>query len=578
MKSLRLIAESTYTAWIIVVGLSVYWHYRIEQEVPKPYLDEFFHVQQAELYLQGRFDEWHPKITTPPGLYLVSLLYLGFLSVTRLINYVHVADLRRTNLGVAGLIPFHFWFVINEIVVGYDGYRADRIAFPMMWSLAELNHAVFNICLFPPLFFFYGLYYTDVWSALAVLTTVQFYQRKWRKFLVAAGIASLFFRQTNIFWVAVYLGGSEVIRQLKRGRIGIEYPSTVSVMDIVAGSWQHSCLYDPLINQASFEDYVKFALSLAAASITGFFQILPHLKSYLTLLAAFGLFILRNGGVVLGDKKNHLASIHLAQMLYIWPYFIFFSFPLLYPYILNAFIPQNYMLLPLRTGSIRHQLPRLKVAVPMMGIMLLVVHFNTIVHPFTLADNRHYTFYVFRLLLRHPSIKYLVVPVYFICAWAAITALGGLPNVQVPTSSTASQPLVIVRRGKRIRVPPHPSSWSVNGRGHRVSTAMMWLLATALSLITAPLVEPRYFIVPWLLWRVHMPSPWPTGEEAAAKRRKKIRSFGAWCKATFYARHDHRLWLETVWFLLVDWAVGYVFLHWGFEWPQEKGKVQRFMW
>lgn len=38
MKSLRLIAESTYTAWVFVVGLSILWHYRIEQEVPKPYL------------------------------------------------------------------------------------------------------------------------------------------------------------------------------------------------------------------------------------------------------------------------------------------------------------------------------------------------------------------------------------------------------------------------------------------------------------------------------------------------------------------------------------------------------------
>ncbi|KAI4180538.1 MAG: hypothetical protein L6R41_007188 [Letrouitia leprolyta] len=580
MKNLREIAESTYTAWLFVVGLSLYWHYRIELEVPKPYLDEFFHVQQAELYLQGRFDEWHPKITTPPGLYLVSLLYLGFLSATRIINYVHIADLRRTNLWVAFLIPFHFWFVLNEILVSYDGYRADPTAFPMMWSVAELNHAVFNICLFPPLFFFYGLYYTDVWSVFAVLTTIQFYQRKWRKLLVAAGIAALFFRQTNIFWVAIYLGGSEVFRQLKRGRLGIEYPSTVSIMDVVTGSRQHSCYYDPLISQASFEDYIKFALSLAAAFIPGFSQIFPYLKPYLTLLAVFGLFVLRNGGVVLGDKENHIASIHFAQMLYIWPYFMFFSFPLLYSYILNAFIPQKYIPSPLRTGSTRHQLPRLIIAIPIMGIMLLIVHYNTIVHPFTLADNRHYTFYVFRLLLRHPSIKYLVVPIYFLCAWAAITALGGLPNVQLPTElSTPDQQPNVVRRTRRLhRLPPQPHSWSTNGRGHRVSTLSIWLLATTLSLITAPLVEPRYFIIPWLIWRLHMPSPRPTGEEAATKRRKKIRTFGKWLRVVFWERHDHKLWLETVWFLAVNWGVGYVFLEWGFEWPQERGRVQRFMW
>ena len=38
MESLLVIAESTFTAWAVVVGLSVTWHYQIEKEVPKPYL------------------------------------------------------------------------------------------------------------------------------------------------------------------------------------------------------------------------------------------------------------------------------------------------------------------------------------------------------------------------------------------------------------------------------------------------------------------------------------------------------------------------------------------------------------
>ncbi|KAL9601423.1 MAG: hypothetical protein Q9219_002489 [cf. Caloplaca sp. 3 TL-2023] len=568
MESMLGIFESTFTAWSIICGLSAYWHYLIEKEVPLPYLDEFFHVQQAELYLQGRFTEWHPKITTPPGLYFVSLFYLGFLSVIRLINYVNVSDLRRTNLWAANLIPFHFWFVLNEIITSYHGFKASNVAFPFMWSPAELNHTILNISIFPPLFFFYGLYYTDVWSVLSILTTIQFHQRKWKKLMVAAGIVSLFFRQTNIFWVAIYLGGSELIRQLKRGRSGVEYPTTASINDVVLGSWQRSCIYDPLICKASFEDYVKFTLSLVAASISVFSELLPYLKSYLSILGAFGFFVLWNEGVVLGDKANHVASIHLAQMLYIWPYFMFFSFPLLYPYILNAIIPQRYLPSPLRTGSTRQKLPRLIVAVPIMGIMLLVVHFNTIVHPFTLADNRHYTFYVFRLLLRHPATKYAVVPIYFLCAWAAITALGGLPNVQTPI-----QPQYKPTR-RLPRLPPD----AVLDRGHRVSLVVIWLLATSLSLITAPLVEPRYFIVPWLIWRLHVHSPWPTGEEAAKKRRRKSRKCGAWCKAVLWGKHDHRLWIETVWFLGVNVVVGWVFLYRGFEWASERRKVQRFMW
>ena len=38
------------------------------------------------------------------------------------------------------------------------------------------------------------------------------------------------------------------------------------------------------------------------------------------------------------------------------------------------------------------------------------------------------------------------------------------------------------------------------------------------------------------------------------------------------------LWLETLWFLGINAAVGYMFLYKGFEWESERGMVQRFMW
>lgn len=74
----------TYTLFVLT------WLSLINKNVPEPYLvrcaemvllentdendqDEFFHVQQAQLYLQGRFDAWHPKITTPAGLYVPHL-------------------------------------------------------------------------------------------------------------------------------------------------------------------------------------------------------------------------------------------------------------------------------------------------------------------------------------------------------------------------------------------------------------------------------------------------------------------------------------------------------------------------
>lgn len=123
----------------------------------------------------------------------------------------------------------------------------------LKWSLIELNHAIFNICLFPLLFFFYGLYYTDVISALLVLMTYRFYLQRATKSLVLAGFASLLFRQTNIFWVSIFLGGLQVTRSLARGRPGIDFPEKSSFIDIATGSLQHGYLYDPLVRNADVE-------------------------------------------------------------------------------------------------------------------------------------------------------------------------------------------------------------------------------------------------------------------------------------------------------------------------------------
>jgi alpha-1,2-glucosyltransferase len=85
---------------------------------------------------------------------------------------------------------------------------------------AELSpnvlHTALNIALFPPLFFFSGLFYTDILSACVVLRMYRlFLQRENGFWLYIAGILALTMRQTNIFWVAVFMGGLEVVRTIK---------------------------------------------------------------------------------------------------------------------------------------------------------------------------------------------------------------------------------------------------------------------------------------------------------------------------------------------------------------------------
>lgn len=260
-------------------------------------------------------------------------------------------------------------------------------------------------------------------------------------------------------------------------------------------------------------------------------------------------------------------------MLYIWPYILFFSFPLLHHHFLHQIIPAAWLPKFFRTPYAKQALPRLIIAVPIITAMLATVHFNTLIHPFTLADNRHYMFYIFRVLLRHPYIKYLATPIYFSSAWATITALGA-PSDPLKTQEPGAT------KAKARNKQATSSAQEAAAQGPRVSFVLVWLLATALSLITAPLVEPRYFILPWLIWRLHLPSLQPVLQEHSGWKNsnRKARSLQARVKAVLYREYDYRLWVETVWLLVVDWATGYVFLYWGFGWAQEPGRVQRFMW
>ena len=121
------------------------------------------------------------------------------------------------------------------------------------WAEWELIHTTINVYLFPPLFFFYGLYYTDVLSAISVLYAYRCYLARQHVRIMFAGLLSLLFRQTNIFWVSVFLGGLELCRTIPKGRPEIEFSSHPTFYDVIEGSWKHASAYDPLISQACFE-------------------------------------------------------------------------------------------------------------------------------------------------------------------------------------------------------------------------------------------------------------------------------------------------------------------------------------
>jgi alpha-1,2-glucosyltransferase len=77
------------------------------------------------------------------------------------------------------------------------------------------------------------------------------------------------------------------------------------------------------------------------------------------------------------------------------------------------------------------------------------------------------------------------------------------------------------------------------------------------------------------MWRLHLPRQ-PTPEvfrqQQKTGRRAEMELFKAKLATNFPQV------LETIWFIVINVVTGYVFLYEGFEWPQEPGKLQRFMW
>lgn len=131
-------------------------------------------------------------------------------------------------------------------------------------------HVAFNICLFPPLFFFGGLYYTDVASTLFVLV---FYYHFFAihsgagpspldsAASVALAVWSLFFRQTNIFWVGVFplgillvnaLGRREVISKDRKGRVDLQSDIRLAIHR----SWSEDVIYDAQLRGEDIEGVI----------------------------------------------------------------------------------------------------------------------------------------------------------------------------------------------------------------------------------------------------------------------------------------------------------------------------------
>jgi alpha-1,2-glucosyltransferase len=316
------------------------------------------------------------------------------------------------------------------------------------------------IFLFPVMFFFYFMYYTDAGGLSCVLLCLYcFNQALWplrqqlvsqkmfpnnafslvsKLWVLAAGISGLcaiVFRQTNVIWVA--FGAASTL---------ITLYETSSKQINEEGSFP---------TPGQLIGFVKFGLSNLPSIILVFWPV---------LLAggAFAVFLLWNGSITVGDKTAHAAVFHWPQLSY------FFLFSLLFlawgfmddvadkprrlfRHLSFAFLFRN----PLQTIA----------TIGFVGLNVFLISRYTYAHLYLISDNRHFTFYIWKKIFeRYFYARYILVAAYYVAAWFVL--------------------------GQVLR--QRSALWK-----------LVFTACTAATIIPAQLIEFRYFIIPFNILAIY---------------------------------------------------------------------------
>ncbi|XP_062184698.1 dol-P-Glc:Glc(2)Man(9)GlcNAc(2)-PP-Dol alpha-1,2-glucosyltransferase isoform X2 [Phragmites australis] len=376
------------------------------------------------------------------------------------------------------------------------------------------------VALYPVHWFFTFVYYTDVASLAAVLAMYLSCLKK--RFWVGAmfGAFSILFRQTNVIWMIFFAANGAIsfvqdlylkdnvsrensepthksnkvasgrdnkinAQGLRRRRIN----SPISIVGVVPETTK---LYNSFA-----EEVWDISLKLWNSKC----KVLVTFTPFAVVMVAFIAFIIWNGGIVLGAKEAHLVSPHFAQFLY----FGLVSAAALLPW---HFTPS--LVLDLFRWSGKNKTCSSLAVLTTLGLSFIAVHFFSVAHPYLLADNRHYTFYIWRKVIQvNWMMKYILIPLY-VYSWFSIINILGKSQTRV---------------------------W-----------VLSFVLSVALVLVPAPLVEFRYYTIPFVILVLNSP----------VIGNGKLLALGS-----LYAAADL--------FTLV------MFLFRPFHWEHEPG-TQRFMW
>jgi len=336
---------------------------------------------------------------------------------------------------------------------------------------------------FPVLYFFTFLYYTDAGSTFFILYSYLLSLQRRHCLSAAVGTVAVIFRQTNIVWVMFFcfcVICDTLVNTVTSGMKSFSQSDDHAVIARVIYSW---------LRYAVLKDS-KLLLKLIL-------QVLLIAWPYFIVFLTFAIFLWINDGIVVGARHDHEVTFHIPQLFY-------------YAVFTVSFAAVNVMSLQNVFAFVRLIKRHLLLSTVLLLSCLCAIWRFTFVHRYLLADNRHYTFYVWsRLFVRRPLMRYAFAPVYLFSGYLILQTLA-------------------LRRH---------FLWCVG-----------YMLSVTALLVPTTLLEFRYFIVPYIIFRLNIP---------VASLRQLV------AEISVYAAIN----VLTI----------YIFVHRPFHWSSEVS-LQRFMW
>jgi len=336
---------------------------------------------------------------------------------------------------------------------------------------------------FPVLYFFTFLYYTDSGSTFFILCSYLLNVQQRHHMSAAVGTVAVIFRQTNIVWIIFFTFcvtcNTLVNTVMPKGCAFSNFNDHTVVARLICSWLRYAILKDR-----------KRLLNLMS-------NILLNVWPYCIVFLTFATFLWINDGIVVGARRDHEVALHFPHLLYFAVFTVWFA---------SVHVLSVKSVIAFVQFIKRH----LILSIFMSLMCFCAIWRFTYVHRYVLADNRHYTFYVWSwLFARHPLLRYVFAPVYLLAGYLVLHTLALRQHFL----------------------------WCIG-----------YVLSVTALLVPTTLLEFRYFIVPYIIFRLNI---------SVASLRHLL------AEVSVYA--------------VINALTIYVFLHRPFQWNSEV-TLQRFMW